>query len=126
MRVLYSERANELELSGTGSEMRVLATLLRSVRGSLPLDVSGDPWPYERALSCIESERTSGHVVISHSPDETALWMRGGAQELETFASMLDDFGKEGDAGSHIHIEPRPDHEFFAPTTEPLIISLVS
>ncbi|MGQ5263976.1 Imm32 family immunity protein [Micromonospora sp. ZYX-F-536] len=126
MKVRYAESANELELSGTGTELRTLATSLRSIRGSVSLNVDGDPWPYDKALSSIEYERTSGHIVISFVSDRSALHIRGGAEELETFASMLEEFGEEGDIGAHIHIEPRPDHEFFAPDTQPLIIALVN
>ncbi|WP_436971014.1 Imm32 family immunity protein [Micromonospora coxensis] len=125
MKVLYSEDANELELSGTGLELRDLATTLRSPNGSISLTVGGDTWPYDKALSSIECQRTSGHVVISFESARAALLIQGGAEELEEFASVLEDFGEEGDTSAHIHIEPRPDHEFFAPNTEPLIIALV-
>ncbi|GAB3171552.1 hypothetical protein GCM10027259_06890 [Micromonospora palomenae] len=125
MKVLYAEDTKELELSGTGQELRDLAACLRSSRGILPLDTGGDPSPYDKALSLIEFECTSGHVVISHVSARDALRIQGGADELDVFASSVEEFGNEGDPSAHIHVEHVPGHEYLAPSTEPLVIALL-
>ncbi|MFI7203384.1 MULTISPECIES: Imm32 family immunity protein [Micromonospora] len=124
MKVLYHKDTGELELSGTDRELRDLAARLRSGRGRIPLDVGGDPAPYDKALPAIEFERTEGNLMISYLSDRDALRIEGGAEELEVFASVLEEFGDEGDITAHIHVEHVPGHEYLSPRTEPLVIAL--
>ena len=125
MQVLRSDATAEMELSGTRLDLLSLAQALRSGRETLPLNTAADPFPYSRALSTIESTRTSGDLVISLSTDSHALTFSGGSEELESLASTIMGFAEEGDDSAHLHVEYVPGHEYLSPNSEPLVIALI-
>jgi hypothetical protein len=126
MQVLRQDATDELELSGPVDELRRLASALRSGRTAQPLDTSGDPAPYDRALSSLETARTSGGVAVRHSADGEVLTIEGGPDQLAVLAEVFEDFADEGDLFAHLHLEYLPDHEFLSPRTQPLVVALTA
>jgi hypothetical protein len=124
MRVLWADVTGEMELSGTNLELLRLVEELRLNREGCRLDPSGNPAPYSKALSLIQTRRTSGAVLISISSDHEILEIQGGAEALEMLASTVEEFAAEGDCTSHLHIEYLPGHEFLSHNSEPLVVAL--
>jgi hypothetical protein len=124
MRVLWADATGEMELSGTNLELLRLVEELRLGREGCRLDSSGNPAPYSKALSLIKTRRTSGAVLISVSSDHEILEIRGGPEEVEMLAEIVEEFATEGDYTSHLHIEYLPGHEFLSHDSEPLVVAL--
>jgi hypothetical protein len=124
MQVLRADKSGEMELSGTSLELLELVKGLRSSRGTRRLGASGNPSPYSRALSSIESRRTSGKVAILLPSDGETLEIQGGLEELELLASNIEDFAADGDRSAHLHVEYFPGHDYLSERSEPLVIAL--
>ncbi|MCM4084586.1 Imm32 family immunity protein [Paractinoplanes hotanensis] len=111
-------------MSGTIAELEVLARLLTLGGGSVTLDRSADPSPYDRSLSRIDIVGGSGPIVARCLPESDVLWIQGGRAQLGLLAEILRDFAVAGDVTSHLHIEYFPGHDYLDESADPLVVAL--
>ncbi|MEV4133368.1 hypothetical protein AB0J72_14515 [Dactylosporangium sp. NPDC049742] len=124
MRVRYSHRTDELDLSGTPAELHHLATLIRAGSGTCPLDTTTDPSPYDASLSSITiTHTTTGKASITVSQDSTTLQIHGALPALDILASNVEAPAEPGPLPYHVHIEPLPGDHFLSEDSQPLVVS---
>lgn len=123
MQVLRLDSTEEMELSGTRSELLALARSLRNDRGRHDLHGDPAPFPYSRSLSEIEVREISGGAV-NISWDGSSLKIRGGRSALDLLADNIGSFASEAADSDHLHIEYFPGHFYLSPESESLVLAI--
>jgi hypothetical protein len=119
MRVSQAESPCEMEIGGTAAEFLELARMVRAGEGVVPLDTTGEPWPYDRLLSIIEVHGAPGAVVIGCSGD--TLTVAGGASARGMLALVIEDLAADA-PGADVQIDHFPDHAYLGAGSRPVIL----
>lgn len=126
MKVLRDDSTEELELSGSRSELLTLGQKLRSGDGETLLAKVSDPFPYSRSLSRIEIRQASGRVRISSSGGGESLDVEGRLESLSLLAENIEAFALEADQGDHLHVDFFPEHDYLAGGSGSLVVAIDS
>ncbi|GLW19786.1 hypothetical protein Stsp01_65290 [Streptomyces sp. NBRC 13847] len=126
MKVLRNDSTEELELSGSRSELLALSQTLRNGDGESLLTEVSDPFPYSRSLSRIEVRQTSGKVSISPSRDGDSLSVEGRLDSLCLLAENIEGFAFDAAQGDHLHVDYFPEHDYLARGSGSLVVAIDS
>jgi hypothetical protein len=122
MFVSYSENTKEVEIAGNKDDLIDLSKKLLKDNTEIFLHSEKlDPSPYSKFLKKI------GVQVIPHNFVEfqvigELLSVKGSYEKLLILAENIENFGKDGDKGDHIHIEYFQEHFYLSPESHPLVL----
>ncbi|MFD5817335.1 hypothetical protein [Streptomyces sp. NPDC127038] len=124
LKVLRGDSTEELELSGSPSELLALGRKLRRGEGEAVLAKVSDPAPYGRSLARIDVRQASGKIRISSAGDSESLTVEGGLESLSLLAENIEGFALEADQGDHLHVDHFPGHDYLAEGSGSLVVAL--
>lgn len=124
--ILYSS-PNELEISGTTSDLRAIRDVmiaLGSGNGTgacIVADAAANPQPYGQAIGSLTLNVTGGPIRISVS--QRGMEVEGSRESFEVFASFFD-FDDQAKPGTHYHHDFLGNESYVHPESVPLVVAV--
>jgi hypothetical protein len=123
--ILISASSNELELSGSPTELKEIAKALSGLKHGqvcrFEADNVEDPSPYTHTLTALEAYISEGLMRVS--VDDSILYLTGSPEMVVKFSSWFD-FDEDSQLGDHNHHEWFEGNKFISPESRPLVISI--